>query len=435
MNSNNEEPLSVAETLEISGGYRRRKWIKWIIVAIVLLSGGLAGALAFKKTTSPASAHYKTTEVQRGDLTVTVSATGNLEPTNQVDVGSELSGIIESVLVEENDRVKVHQVLACLDTSKLKAKRSQNKAELASARAKVLQAEATTREAKNNLARLRHVRKLSNNKVPSSYDMDAAEAALSRARADDKSARAAVAQVQATLESTETDLEKSIIRSPMNGVVLDRKVEPGQTVAATMTAPVLFTLAEDLAQMELSVDVDEADVGQVKAGQKATFSVDAYPDRQFRADITRVSYGSDTTDGVVTYETLLKVNNQDQSLRPGMTATADIIVENLENVILIPNAALRFQPSMRKDGKPDGPPRKSLINSLLPGPPKDLKNKEHEQFFPPGNGWPIWILQDGQPRPVFIRVGVSDGVNTEVLGDVLSPGMQVILEQQKNEKR
>ena len=432
MTAKNRSPLTVAETLEMTRGPRRKKWLKWILVAFLLLLGGVASALAFRNMEPPASAQYKTQEVERGDLTVTVSATGNLEPTNQVDVGSELSGIIRSVLVQENDRVKVNQILARLDTSKLEAQHAKNKAELASANAKVLQARATTREAENNLARLRQVRKLSGNKVPSAYDIDAAEAALARAQADEQSAAAAVAQARATLKSTETDLDKSVIRSPMNGVVLARSVEPGQTVAASMTAPVLFTLAEDLAQMELNVDVDEADVGQVKEGQEATFVVDAYPDRQFKAQITRVCYGSDTTDGVVTYETLLKLDNKDLSLRPGMTATADIIIKSLKDVVLIPNAALRFTPPVENVENKETPSR-SLMDSLLPHPPRH--RSEHREELPStGLARRIWILKNRQPQALSVQVGASDGAKTQVMGDLLSAGMQVILEHQTPKK-
>ncbi|MCF8146295.1 MAG: efflux RND transporter periplasmic adaptor subunit [Deltaproteobacteria bacterium] len=429
MTGKNESPCSVAETLEITEGPRRRKWLGWTLLAVFLLLGGVVGALAFKNMEPPASARYKTQKIEQGPLTVTVSATGNLEPTNQVDVGSELSGIIRSVLVEENDRVEIDQVLARLDTSKLEAQHAKNKAEVASAKAKVLQAQATIREAESNLARLRHVRELSGNKVPSLFDMDAAEAALARARADEKAATAAVAQAQATLKSTETDLDKSIIRSPMNGVVLARRVEPGQTVAASMTAPVLFTLAEDLAQMELNVDVDEADVGQVEEDQEATFVVDAYPDRRFEARITRVCYGSDTTDGVVTYETILKLDNKDLSLRPGMTATADIIVKKVEEALLIPNAAFRFTPQVENKDESS----RSLVYSLMPRLPR-RRSATLEKTPSAGNGRRIWILENGHPRAVTIQVGASDGAKTQVMGNALAPGMEVILEHRIDRK-
>jgi HlyD family secretion protein len=218
-----------------------------------------------------------------------------------------------------------------------------------------------------------------------------------------------------------------VIRSPMSGVVLDRSVEPGQTVAASLEAPVLFTLAEDLSQMELKVDVDEADVGLVLEGQKATFVVDAYPDRTFEAQITRVCYGSDTTDGVVTYETVLKLENKDLSLRPGMTATADIMVRNLKNILLIPNGALRFSPPVEKKEKPS----RSLMDSLLPGPPKHTKEPREEKESS-GAGRRIWILKAGQQRPLMIEVGVTDGVKTQVMDGSLSPGTEVILEREED---
>jgi HlyD family secretion protein len=195
------------------------------------------------------------------------------------------------------------------------------------------------------LERLQYLSKISGNRAVSVHDLDAAKAALARARADEAAARASVDLARATLEVNETDLSKAVIYSPINGIVLTRSVEPGQTVAASFQAPVLFTLAEDLSMMELHVDVDEADVGQVQEGQRAVFTVDAYPDRSFPAHIRQVRYGSKTVDGVVTYETILVVDNSDLSLRPGMTATADIVVKEIENTILIPNAALRYKPA------------------------------------------------------------------------------------------
>jgi len=429
MAHNTNLPISVAEALGENGTSSGKKRFKWLVVLILLLAAGVTSALAIQGMDRPDSVRYKTQKVERGKLTVTVAATGNLEPTNQVDVGSELSGTVLDVAVEENSRVKVGQILVGLDTTRLEAQYLEAKAELASAGARVLQTRATTREAENNMARLKHVRQLSNNKVPSQYELDAAEATLARARADAASAKAAVSQTRATLKVTEIDLKKAVIRSPMNGVVLDRDVEPGQTVAASLQAPVLFTLAEDLAQMELKVDVDEADVGLVQEGQEATFVVDAYSDRKFKAQITRVCYGSDTTDGVVTYETVLKLDNKDLSLRPGMTATAEIIVKNLENILLIPNAALRFSPPVENKNEPD----RSLMDSLLPGPPK--RNRDaHEPTPIPGHGRKIWILQNGQPHPVSVEIGASDGVRTRVMGESLAPGMQVILERQTDGK-
>nr|MBC8362448.1 efflux RND transporter periplasmic adaptor subunit [Candidatus Desulfatibia profunda] len=289
---------------------RRAAWTATLVLAV------LAGIIWFSKN-GKETTEYKTQSAQRGDLVVKVSATGNLQPTNQVDVSSELSGIIRSVEVDYNDHVKMGQVLAKLDTAKLNAKVSQSRAILESSRSKVLQAGATVGEKKSDLGRLKKVQELSNGKVPSQSDLDAAEAALARAYADEASTRALVSEAQATLEENETDLKKALIRSPINGIVLSRNVEPGQTVAASLQAPVLFTLAEDLTRMELHVDVDEADVGLVKDGQEATFTVDAYPNRTFPARITQVRFGVKTSGGVVTYETVLRVDNSDMLLRPG----------------------------------------------------------------------------------------------------------------------
>jgi len=330
MKSKTNQEFDIGQTLGIDQSSDRKKHLKRWLIVVLLAIVGVTSVVAWKGTKKSNSMQYQTQNVQRGDLTVTVTATGALEPTNQVDVGSELSGIIKTVEVDYNDRVKVNQILARLDTDKLKAKVLQSKAALESARAKILEAQATVKEAGDELARLKHVWELSNKMVPSQHDLDAAQAVFHRAKATEATARAQVSQAQATLEADETDLAK------------------GQTVAASFQAPVLFTLAEDLTQMELHVDVDEADVGQVTKGQEATFTVDAHPGRTFLARITQVRYGSQTVNGVVTYKTVLNVDNSDLSLRPGMTATADITVNKVENAILVSNAALRFIPPIKE---------------------------------------------------------------------------------------
>jgi len=344
MKSKSNAESDVARALEIDQSSGRRKGLKrWLLVAL-LVAAAVTAIVTWNRMEKSNSVQYKTQEVVRGDLTVIVTATGTLKPTNTVDAGSELSGTVKSVEADYNSKVKVGQVLAKLDTTKLEATLTQSQAALESAKAKVLQAQATVAETRAKLAQLQRVRVLSNGKVPSQSDIDAAEAAFERAKADEASTKATVSQAEATVKANETDLSKSVIRSPINGIVLTRSIESGQTVAATMTTPVLFTLAEDLTQMELHVNVDEADIGKVQEGQEANFSVAAYPNRTFEARITQARYGSSTTSGVVTYETVLKVNNSDLSLRPGMTATADITVNKVENAILIPSVALRFTP-------------------------------------------------------------------------------------------
>lgn len=419
-----EAPEEVAKTLGIASsgrfGPRARRWAAWGTAAVAVAAVGIVWWVA---RSGSEQVQYATQPVTRGDLTVTVSATGSLEPTNQVDVGIEVSGTIKTVEVDYNDRVKVGQVLARLDTTKLETQVLQTQAALESAEAKVLQAQANVQEARTQLARLIRVQELSGGKVPSQQDLDAAKAALDRSQADEASAKAVVSQTQATLDANRTDLSKAVIHSPINGVVLARSVEPGQTVAATFQAPVLFTIAEDLTKMELQVDVDEADVGHVKAGQEATFTVDAYPDRTFPARITAVYYGSQTVEGVVTYRAVLKVNNADLSLRPGMTATAVITVNKVENAILVPNAALRFTPPQPR--RTDSSGGRSLIGRLLPRPPAPTP-KPTENATGKGAQPRVWTLRNGEPEAVAITTGATDGVMTEVTGGALEPGMSVI---------
>jgi HlyD family secretion protein len=254
--------------------------------------------------------------------------------------------------------------------------------------------------------------------------MDAAEANLKRAEANEASARASVSQARAELQSNETDIEKASIRSPIDGVVLSRQVEPGQTVAASFQAPVLFTLAEDLSKMELQVDVDEADVGQVETGQKATFTVDAWPGRRYDAVITRVGYGSQEKEGVISYLTVLEVDNDDLSLRPGMTGTAEITTITRENALLVPNAALRYTPPAATDAA-NATTGRGLVGVLIPRPPPQVRKVQQMT----GNGAPrVWVLRDGEPVAIEIRTGATNGRVTEVADGPLEAGMQVITE-------
>jgi HlyD family secretion protein len=427
MKSKADPEPNIARTLGIDQSSGRGNYLKrWLVVAALVLVA-VAALIIWKTAGKANSMQYKTQDVQRGDLTVIVTATGTLEPINQVDVGSEVSGTIKTVEVDYNDQVEVGQVLARLDTSKLEAQVLQSKATLELARAKVLEAQATVKEARNELARLKQVREVSGGKVPSQHDLDTAEAVFQRAQAGELSARAQVSEAQAALEVNETDLAKAVIHSPINGIVLARSVEPGQTVAASLQAPVLFTLAEDLTRMELHVDVDEADVGQVKERQEAMFTVDAYPDRTFPAQITQVRYGSQTVDGVVTYETLLNVNNSDLSLRPGMTATADITVKNAKDAILAPNAALRFTPPIKEKEVPSK--RSSLISTLF-----RRRRRARSASKQLGNATAykkqqrVWTVRNGQLIAISVTTGSTDGIMTEITGGDVEPGMALVVD-------
>jgi HlyD family secretion protein len=419
----------VAEHLELHSGHGKKGRLKKIIIIIAIIIFIIVLLSLIKgKGDKPASALYETEQVIRGELTVTVSATGSLEPRNQVDVGSELSGIVKTVEVDFNDHVTKGQILATIDPSKLEAQVKQSKASLESANAKVLDAEATLTEMQNELKRLLQVWELSGKKIPSQNEIDSAEAAVQRAKASLASAKAQVSQAKATLEANETDLGKMVIRSPINGIVLNRDIEPGQTVAASFQAPVLFTLAEDLTQMELRVAIDEADVGAVKNGQDANFTVDAYPDRSFNARIFQVKFGSSASEGVVTYETRLSVDNNELLLRPGMTATAEIIVNNIKDAILVPNAALRFEPPFIKDGVDSRSDTRGFMSRLMPGPPGRFRNtsnqpvkKEKETAIKK-----VWILKDNNPVQIEITTGATDGSLTQVTSGQIEPGMSII---------
>lgn len=421
-----DQKKSLTELLGQESASRRRSKTGWIIGAVLLVLAAIA-YLLLRPAGDATTLRYQTEKAGRGNLVVTVSATGTLQPINQVDVGSELSGIVEAVLVDDNDQVKKGQVLARLDASKLRDQVAKSGAAVAAAEAQVQQMQATVEESRANLKRLRQMAELSGGKLPSKADLDVAEATLKRAVAGEASARASVNQAKATLQSDETNLSKAYIRSPIDGVVLARKVEPGQTVAASLQAPVLLTLAEDLAQMELKVDVDEADVGQVRAGQSATFTVDAYPNRKYPASIERVSYGSQVTEGVVSYPTMLLVANDDLSLRPGMTATAEIITAQRENVLLVPNAALRFTPPRPSNGnasKSGG----GLVGSLMPRPPRQEPSRAANARNGEGGAPRVWVLRDGRPVAVPVVAGATDGRYTEITGGELQEGMDVITE-------
>lgn len=427
------DPAGLADFLGARPESPLARYLKWGAIALaVLLALWLLSKLIGGGDAAPS---YSTAPVERGSLRVTVSATGNLQPTNQVDVGSELSGTVTQVNVDNNDRVTRGQVLARLDPSRLRDAINQARAALASAQAGVAQAQATATQARADLNRLEEVRRLSGGKVPAPTELDAARAEYQRALSSVRSAEAAVAQARAQLSSDETQLSKAIIRSPVTGVVLSRQVELGQTVAASLNAPVLFTIAEDLAQMQLEVKVDEADVGQVAAGQRATFEVDAFPGRSFAAAVKRVDVGANagaaatststsSTGQVVAYTAVLTVGNPDLILRPGMTATAEIVTAEKNGVLLVPNAALRFSPeAAARAGQGQG----GVTSVLVPRRPGRRGNSERDVTIGRGSRQTIHVLgADGQPQPIQVTVGDSNGSQTEVSGPQVRPGLRVI---------
>ncbi len=404
-----------------------------VLLVIFLLSRLLGGA---------AKAGYATEAAQKGNLTVTVSATGKLAPTNQVDVGSELSGLVTKVVVDVNDRVVKGQPLAIIDPSRFQDTVNQSKAALDAAIATVGQNKATLEQSNATLARYQQVSKLSGGRVPAKTEMDQAIADRDRAVANLKAAQANVVAAQATLSSNQTQLTKTIIRSPVNGVVLARQIEPGATVAASFNTPTLFVIAEDLSQMKLEVAIDEADVGSVKEGQRATFTVDAFPGKTFPATITRVDVGSNlsaqsssssssssstssTSGQVVSYGAELSVQNADFQLRPGMTATADIVTMEKKDVLLVPNAALRFKP--QADATPSAQASGGFAGALTPRMRRRGGSNGEANPLERGSKQSVYVKQaDGSLKQVSVTTGDSDGTMTEITGGDLQPGMQVV---------
>ncbi len=382
-----------------------------IAVALLALLAWFAAS-----SRSGSAVRYVSEPVVRGNLTVIVTATGSVQPTNHVDISSELSGTVRKVNVDFNSAVNVGQVLAELDTDKWLATVESSKARVTAAKAKVEEAKATSIEKERDLARKSD---LAERKVISTLDIDTARAAHDRAVAALASARADVGVAEAELKLNEANLAKSKITSPINGVVLKRNVDPGQTVASSLQAPVLFSIAEDLRQMEVQVDVDEADVGKVREGQDATFSVDAYPERKFSARIRELRYGSEVVQGVVTYKAVLSTDNAELLLRPGMTATAELAVQHVEQALLIPNAALRFSPPVQGEADKSG----GLLRKLLPGRPQFRAPSRREET---GANRTVWVLRDGQPSAIAVSIGASDGKRTAVLKGELSEAHAII---------
>jgi HlyD family secretion protein len=406
-----EDALNPNEIDQLLESRPRRR--RGVVIAGLVGGAGLTAVLLASPERS-GDREYETVVVERRDLVATVSATGRLEPTDQVDVGSEISGIVARVLVDTNDEVDKGQMLAVIDTTKLEQQTQRSRAALLSAEAALREAEATQNQAQVDLARFEEVHRLSDGRVPSKAELDAARAAKLRADAAVKVAEAGVAESKASVRANEIDLEKSVIRSPIDGIVLERQVEPGQTVAASFQAPVLFTIGQDLSRMDLIVYVSEADVGRVEKGQTASFTVDAWPEAEFEAVVRKVSFGSQTIENVVSYEAELEVDNQDLKLRPGMTATATIRVAEREDVLVVSNAALRF--------RPPAPTGTSRGFSFLPRPP-GLDRSES-----PDEGTAVHVLREDGLARVAVTAGLSDGERTEVSAPDLSEGAAVVVE-------
>lgn len=423
MNTNTGTNQKIDEFLGEPEAPRWRRTAKYWIPAAFLL---LVALVVWRVSGDDENPDYLTEEVTRQSLEIDVTATGNLRPTNQVEIGSEVSGKIDAIFVDVNDRVVRGQVLARINTDVIENDITRSRANLNSALANVERARATLEYDQAQLDRLRQVYELSDGKVPSKSELEVAEANVTRDKAALAAEQANVVSARASLSSAETQRSRAIIRSPVAGVVLARQVEPGQTVAASFNTPTLFVIAEDLSQMQLRVSIDEADVGNVRQGQEANFTVDAYPGREFPAVVERVDLASNNTttqeqaaaNAVVVYEARLSVANSDGLLRPGMTATANIATESTGEQMLVPNAALRFRPPIEDD-------RGGV--QLNNGNDFGLEREGPQATIGVGSRQTVYVLQDdGSIEPVSVTTGRSDGRLTVVQSGDLKVGMKVV---------
>lgn len=375
---------------------RRWAWVAGILALLVLVGFGVSRLL--QQRALAARPRYELGQVTRGDIQVSVSATGTLKGRSTVEVGAEVSGRVTEVLVDYNDKVTKGQLLAVIDPEQSKASVEESVARVRESDAAIRQAKATLVEARQTRDRALLQAKQG---LVSQKEVEASEAALERAEATLASAQASATVARATLGSQRSRLDKTRIISPIDGIVLSRSIEPGQTVTAGFTTPILFKLTEDLRRMQLLVYVDEADVGRTREGQEASFTVDAYADKSFPSKVLSLRNEPKEENNVVTYEALLQVDNSELLLRPGMTATATIVADVRKNVLAVPNAALRFAPS----------------------------KLEPSQVAKPGQRR-VWILagskEEPKPEPVPVKTGVSDGRNTELREGKLSVGASVI---------
>ncbi|MEZ5802597.1 MAG: efflux RND transporter periplasmic adaptor subunit [Rhizobiaceae bacterium] len=392
---------------------RRRIWA--YLGAAVLIAAGALGAWFWVSQPSTRTV-FQTQPVERSDLTVEVTATGTLQPLVQVDISSELSGVVRAVLVDENQPVKKGDVLAELDTARLAAQVEGAEASAASVRAQINQAKTTLDETQRTLDRTQQLAKKG---TATSQSVDTALAARDRAASAVSVAEAQLQIAEAQLRLQQTDLSKTKIYAPIDGIVLTRSVDPGQTVASSLQAPVLFVIAADLRKMELKAAIDEADIGMVSADQRAHFTVDAFPGHTFDARIRDIAYASVTTDGVVTYDARLDVENPEMLLRPGMTATVAVVTREAKDVLTVPAAAFRFRPPVAEQRS-----SWSLESLFMPRMPRP--QRQQQRALPADGSRTLYVLENGQPKPIKVTVGATDGDRTEIISG-LNDGDSVIV--------
>jgi len=390
-------PTELQQTLgPASRPWGARRW--WFLgAAALVVAGGVAWAAAHRA--ARLRVQYVSALATRGDLAVTVEATGTLEAVTSVEVGSEVSGRVLSEFVDVNDQVHKGQILAEIDPEPLRSTLDQSRAQLRGADDTVRQVQATSVESAKVMDR---DQALGREGILSKADVDVALSAKDRDHAALRSAQENARVAKSAVDLTASRLQKATIRAPIDGVVLARLMEPGQTVTAGFQTPVLFRLAQDLRKMRLNVDVDEADVARIRGGEAASFTVEAYPGRNFPSQVVTLQMAPKVSQNVVTYLAVLSVANDDRVLLPGMTCTATIQAELKHGVLVVPNAALRFTPPVQ----PGGLARTGI----------NFADGRHR----------VWVLQGGKPTPIEVRIGATDGRNTEIFPGDLREGSQVL---------
>ena len=371
---------------------------KKVIIAILLFAAVASGIWYFLIKTSYQTIKYKTAKVEVGSIESKISATGTVNAVVTVQVGSQVSGTIKELYADFNSRVKQGQLIAMLDQKTFTAQRDQARANLINAKANVEKSNADLVDKKQKFDRSS---KLFKEGLASQSDRDSAEAAYLSAKAQVKSAEAQVEQQKAALELAEVNLEYTIIKSPVDGIVISRNVDIGQTVAASFQTPTLFTIAKDLTKMQVNTNVDEADIGTVKLGQEGRFTVDAFPESVFNGKVSQIRNAPIIVQNVVTYDVIIEVSNKNMELKPGMTANVSIVTALKDGVLKVPNAALRFKPQEQEYA--------------------NHKSAKQER------GSKVWLQAGGQQiKPVSIKTGLSDGNFTEIREGEIKEGDEVI---------
>ena len=382
-----------------------------LIAAAMLIVAGIAAFAYFKRTPEIT---YKTAKIERGTIVSTVSATGNLSAVTTVQVGTQVSGTIQKLYVDYNSRVKKGQTIAEIDPSLFKAAVEQSQGNYLSAEANLQKAKVTLADAERTFNRNK---KLLADGIISQGDYDVAETAWQAAKSTVKAAEGSLAQTRGSLMQSRTNLNYSVIRSPVDGVVISRAIDVGQTVAASFQTPTLFTIAKDLTKMQIEVSVDEADISRVMLDQKATFNVDSYPEQSFKGKVVQIRSAPIITQNVVTYVVVVNVDNSDLKLKPGMTANVSVEVARKDDVLKLPPAALRFKPKSTGDEPKE---KRQAGVSREGGKPGGRKA---------GGGQQVYILKENKPLAVPVKTGIANNSAIELVDGGLKEGDEVIVEQ------